>query len=153
VTFGIEHGSDDILALIGKETNRETNLRSVRAAKSAGLRVRAQMIVGLPGETDQTVEATAQFMREAPADSYGVHIFVPLPGSPIWADPDKYGFEINEVATFDLYQTIGRPDEWTAHKIHKNPEQVAEWAGYLRDVAGERNVSNFDARLQETTDG
>lgn len=149
VTFGIEHASDKILKFIDKHTTKAENFRSIVAAKEAGMRVRAQMIVGLPGETEETVEEMAAFMREAPADSYGVHIFVPLPGSPIWENPKRFNFEFNQDTTFQHYQTIGKPGEWAAHHIHKNPEQILAWATYLREVAGKRNVSNFDARWAE----
>ena len=152
VTFGIEHGSTKILQFIEKETTREDNIRSILSAKKAGLRVRAQMIVGLPGEDDDTVEETASFMRDTPADSYGVHIFVPLPGSPIWDNPERFKFKFKKSTTFKHYQTIGKPGEWAAHMIHENPEQIQDWANYLRDVAGERNIANFDARWAEKSE-
>jgi hypothetical protein len=82
-------------------------------------------------------------------DLGGVHIFVPLPGSPIWNDPARFDFAFNRETTFKHYQTIGKPGEWAAHHIHKNPDQILEWATYLREVAGSRNVANFDARWVE----
>tara|TARA_Y100000310_G_C20454254_1_gene702265 strand:- start:129 stop:878 length:750 start_codon:yes stop_codon:yes gene_type:complete len=149
VTFGIEHGSDTILKRIEKGTTRAENIRSIKAARDAGMRVRAQMIVGLPGETEETVEENATFMKEAPAHSYGVHIFVPLPGSPVWNDPKRFNFRFKKDTTFKHYQTIGKPGEWASNQIHYNPEEIAKWANYLREVAGERNVHNFDARWRE----
>jgi len=149
VTFGIEHASDTILKRIEKHTTRAENERSIRAAKEAGMRVRAQMIVGLPGETRETVEEVATFMKESSADSFGVHIFVPLPGSPIWNDPERFDFAFNRQTTFKHYQTIGKPGEWAAHHIHKNADEILEWAAYPREVAGSRNVATFDARWME----
>ena len=105
---------------------------------------------GLPGETDETIEETAKWMKELPSDSWGVHIFVPLPGSPIWLNPERFDFEFNRSDVYDYYHTIGKPDEWQAHHLHKNPDQVKGWANYLRDVARNKNIDQFDARLHET---
>jgi len=109
-------------------------------AHKSGLRVRAQMMVGLPGETDATVEATAEFMRTSDADSWGVHIFVPLPGSEIYHHPERFGFEFNMDAPFQHFRTIGRPNERSAAHIHKNSEQIIKWHALLQAAAGERNV-------------
>ena len=148
ITFGIESGSNRILKFIEKEATREENAYAIQLAKAAKIRVRAQMIVGHPGETDESVEETASFMRESPADSWGVHILVPLPGSQIYDDPQKFSFEFNKETTFEHYRTIGKPGEVSAAYIHKNPDQIIAWHNYLREVAGSRNVHQFDARYK-----
>jgi radical SAM superfamily enzyme YgiQ (UPF0313 family) len=152
VTFGVEHVSDRILTLIEKHTTKADNYRAILAAKRAGLRVRAQLIVGLPGETDETVAELGDFIREGLADSIGVHIFVPLPGSPVWEHPERFDFRFKRDATFRHYQTIGRPGEWAADQIHENPAQIRAWAEHLRTLAGQRNVASFDARWAEKSE-
>lgn len=148
ITYGIEHGSDRMLVFNEKDATAADNRQAIEWTVDAGIRVRAQMIVGLPGETRETVEETAEFMRTSPAHSWGVHIFVPLPGSPVWDDPHRFNFEFSADATYQHYQTIGKPGEWSAQNIHANAEEIREWAEYLRSVAGERNVHAFDARLK-----
>ncbi|MBS3070739.1 B12-binding domain-containing radical SAM protein [Candidatus Pacearchaeota archaeon] len=157
ITYGIEHADDRILRRIEKETTYEENMEAIIAAKTVGMRVRAQMIVGLPGETDDSIETMARFIRESPVDSVGVHVFVPLPGSPIWDYSDesgyskKFDFRFRKVKTFEWYQTIGRPGEWASHYLHINPlpEQIQSWAEYIRGVAGEKNAYRFDPRWKE----
>mgnify|MGYP001613034196 FL=1 len=143
VTYGIETGSQKILDIIEKQTTVEENMNAVIVAKEAGLKVRAQMIVGLPGETQETVEETAEFIRRAPADSFGMHIFVPLPGCQIWYDPDRYDFPINKETMFEYYHTIGNRGEEDAAYLHKNPKQIIEWKNYLVKVIGERNIVKY----------
>lgn len=146
ITYGVEHASDVILKRNHKDATCEQNRTAIQWTVDAGIRVRAQMIVGLPGETRETVEETADFIRNSPADSWGVHIFVPLPGSPIWDNPAAFGFAFRRDETYKYYQTIGKPGEWAAHNLHVNAEEIREWAEYLRDVAGKRNVHQFDVR-------
>ena len=143
VTYGIETGSQKILDIIEKQTTVEENINAIRIAREAGLRVRAQMIVGLPGETQQTVEETAQFIRAAPANSFGMHIFVPLPGCQIWHDPERYDFPISKDTLFEYYHTIGRREEEDAAYLHKNPQQIIAWKNYLVGVIGKRNIVQF----------
>lgn len=148
ITYGLEHADDRILERALKECTSEQNMSAVVAAKRAGMRVRAQFIVGLPGETDETVEVLAEFIRHCPADSMACHIFVPLPGSPIYTHPEKFGFDWNRGTDFLHYQTIGKPGEWKAHMIHKNSEDIIRWANYLKSVIADKNVFKHDARFQ-----
>ena len=143
VTYGIETGSQKILDIIEKQTTVAENTNAIKIAREAGLRVRAQMIVGLPGETQETVEETAEFIRNAPANSFGMHIFVPLPGCQIWHDPDRYDFPIDKDSTFEYYHTIGKRKEEDAAYLHKNPEQIIAWKNYLTEVIGNRNIVKF----------
>ncbi|MBI3026895.1 B12-binding domain-containing radical SAM protein [Candidatus Woesearchaeota archaeon] len=143
VTYGIETGSQKILDIIEKQTTVEENMNAIKLAKEMGLKVRAQMIVGLPGETRETVEESAEFIRKAPADSFGMHIFVPLPGCQIWYDPERFDFPIDKESTFEYYHTIGKREEEDAAYLHKNPQQIIEWKNYLVRVIGERNIVKF----------
>ena len=143
VTYGIETGSQKILDIIEKETTVEENKNAIKIAKAAGLKVRAQMIVGLPGETEETVEETANFIREVPADIFGMHIFVPLPGCQIWNDPDRFNFPIDKDTTFEYYHTIGKRGEVDAAYLQTNPQQIIKWRDYLIKVIGERDIVKF----------
>jgi anaerobic magnesium-protoporphyrin IX monomethyl ester cyclase len=154
VTYGIETGSQKILDIIEKQTTVEENINAIKIAKDAGLKVRAQMIVGLPGETSKTVEETADFIKKAPADSFGMHIFVPLPGCQIWHDPERYDFTIDKDSTFEYYHTIGKRKEEDAAFLHKNPQEIVAWKNYLIEVIGNRNIIKFaENRVKEKVIG
>jgi radical SAM superfamily enzyme YgiQ (UPF0313 family) len=47
-------------------------------------------MVGFPGESQETVNETKEFMIKADPDKYTVFAFVPLPGCDVWKNPDKY---------------------------------------------------------------
>ena len=148
ITYGLEHADDEILKRNLKECTAAQNMEAVVNAKKAGMRVRAQFIVGLPGENDESVENLAEFIRNCPADSMAAHIFVPLPGSPVYTHPERFGFEWNRGTDFTHYQTIGKPGEWKAHQIHLNSDDVLRWANYLKAIIADKNVFKHDARHQ-----
>ena len=61
VLYGLESGSDRMLKLLKKGATLEQNIQAVRWAKEAGLSVRADFIVGTPGETEESLRETLAF--------------------------------------------------------------------------------------------
>ena len=57
VVYGFESGDDNILLKINKWTTADQGHEAIKLTKKAGLKVRGQLMVGLPGETDETVRA------------------------------------------------------------------------------------------------
>ena len=95
------------------------------------------MIVGLPGETDETVEETAKFIQNAKeVDVFGLHIFQPFPGCDIWRYPEKYKYFINKETDFKNFHTIGKPNT----KLTDN-NQVMQWYDYLKKIIAERDIA------------
>ena len=50
--------------------------------------------MGLPGETDRTLELNKAFVTECRPDKWTVATFSPYPGSAIYKSPGKFGIEI-----------------------------------------------------------
>lgn len=93
VGIGIESGSHAILNKNMKGTTTIINSGAVGWMKQNGIRVKAFMIVGLPGESHHTIKQTKQWLREAKPDDVDVTIFQPLPGSNIFKNPGKFDVE------------------------------------------------------------
>ncbi|MGB2797369.1 MAG: radical SAM protein [Phycisphaerae bacterium] len=62
VSFGIESGSQRILDEMQKKTTVEDNRNAVRWAAAAGLFVHMNMVLGMPGETRETLDETYRFL-------------------------------------------------------------------------------------------
>ena len=146
VTFGIESGSNTMLSKMNKLVNTEQATEAVKMAKEAGLKVRCQMIVGFPGETDETIEETKKFVKRTVADTWGFHAFVPFPGCDVWDNPEKYGFKIDKSKLdFGDFHTIGRPNEWHAI-INPQADKVRKWLSYLIKQASNKNIFKLDVK-------
>jgi radical SAM superfamily enzyme YgiQ (UPF0313 family) len=91
IALGIESGSQKILDALGKRVTVVQNEETIKQAKEAGLRVKAYLMVGFPGETQATVDETKRFIERADPDKFTLFSFVPLPGCAVWKDPAKYG--------------------------------------------------------------
>ncbi|HUT34030.1 MAG TPA: radical SAM protein [Planctomycetota bacterium] len=83
VEFGFESGSDAMLRALNKNTTVEMNLRAARLAREAGLRIYADIMVGLPGETEDDLRATLRFVRHTRPEVLSFARLYPLPGTAI----------------------------------------------------------------------
>ena len=81
---GFESGSPRILANINKRATREQNTRAVEIAKRHGLKVKALMSVGHPGENNETVMETRDWLLQIKPDDFDVTIITTYPGTPYY---------------------------------------------------------------------
>jgi radical SAM superfamily enzyme YgiQ (UPF0313 family) len=90
ILVGFESGSPRILQNIDKKATREENTRCLEAARRHGLKVKALMSMGHPGETRQTVAETREWLLAARPDDFDVTIITCYPGTPYYdhAEPD-----------------------------------------------------------------
>jgi hypothetical protein len=100
VGIGVESGSDEILKINLKGTSTRQNTEAVRNLRKHGIESKAFLIVGLPGETEETVKQTAAWVEEAQPDDIAASVFQPLPGSKIFKNPERFGVK---------FQYNGRP--------------------------------------------
>jgi len=91
VGIGVESGSDEILKLNMKGTSRRVNLNAFKMLKEYGIRAKAFLIVGLPGETPHTIADTESWVMEAKPYDVDFSVFQPLPGSAIFEEPEMFG--------------------------------------------------------------
>ncbi len=67
--FGVEHGSERVLALLDKGTNLRHARRALELVRKVGMNLGIYLITGIPGETWADVEETAAFIRDTrPSD-------------------------------------------------------------------------------------
>src|SRR5258708_3269072 len=93
VKYGMESGSESLLKAMRKNTKREQIRRAVHATADAGIAAKVFVIHGFPGEDDRTTDDTISLLAElAPALArVSLFRFVPLPGTPVYGNPDAYG--------------------------------------------------------------
>jgi radical SAM superfamily enzyme YgiQ (UPF0313 family) len=73
--LGIESGNNTILKAMNKRVTREQYLRGVELLASEGITTLASFIIGFPGETDETVRDTIDFVNSSGVEFFNVKIF------------------------------------------------------------------------------
>ena len=94
VSYAPESGSARTLQRIKKKINLDRLERSMRGAVDSGLNVKANILIGFPGETHPDIRATLGFVLRMA--SLGVHdvsiwTFSPYPGSALFEELQRAG--------------------------------------------------------------
>jgi len=107
VSIGIESMSDRMLKLLEKGNTAEQNSTALDNCKKAGLKVRIYLMVGFPGETEETVKESLEKLKQCHFDEFVVYSFIPYPGTPVWHNPAKWGIK-NMDKDFTKYVQVGK---------------------------------------------
>lgn len=96
VFFGLESGDDAMLKRCGKNFTTSQMKDAVRWAKDAGIIPSGSFIIGLPGETEDTVKKSIALAQELNLYSVTFPIAVPFPGTVLrkMAINHEYGLRI-----------------------------------------------------------
>ena len=92
IGFGFETGNETLLREIRKGTTLQQGRDAARWAHRAGITVMGYFLMGLPGETEQTLRETIDFACSLPIDFVKYNLAIPLPGTPLhemWKDRMK----------------------------------------------------------------
>ena len=94
ISFGLESGSDWLLDEMKKSQRVETAEQAVQWTHKAGIRVKGLFMLGYPGETQESINLTKDFIKRVPMTTMNLSKFTPYPGSPIYKK--LYGTSIRE---------------------------------------------------------
>jgi radical SAM superfamily enzyme YgiQ (UPF0313 family) len=85
---GFESGSPRILHNINKKATLQDNTRCVEIAKKYGLKVKALMSIGHPGESLETVWETRDWLLEVKPEAFDLTIITCYPGTPYYDEAE-----------------------------------------------------------------
>ncbi len=92
ISWGIESGSEKILRHARKGAMPEKAARALQWARNAGIKNWGYFIIGLPGETEETIRKTIDFSKGLPLDIALFHVAAPYPGTPFFFEVVKNGW-------------------------------------------------------------
>jgi anaerobic magnesium-protoporphyrin IX monomethyl ester cyclase len=92
ISWGIESGNEQILKHARKGANPAKAKQALTWAKKAGIMNWGYFIIGLPGETEETIRQTIDFAKTLPLDIALFHVAAPYPGTPFFFEVVKEGW-------------------------------------------------------------
>lgn len=110
VGIGIESGSQRILDIVRKGETVEDNMKAILLCHELGIRVKGLFIIGLPGENEETVKETIEFLEKANLYDVDITIYSPYPGSGIYKN--KEAFDIDFKDDYEHAWFKGRPGDY-----------------------------------------
>ena len=110
VSFGVESGNPEILKIAQKGITLDQVVSAVKMCNEAGVTPHASFILGLPGETPETVQDSVRFgekLKELGV-SHGFHLLAPFPGTAVREESEAYGLKIlsNDWADYHANRAI-----------------------------------------------
>ncbi|MFH1465421.1 MAG: radical SAM protein [Pseudomonadota bacterium] len=98
IFYGFESGDPEVLARLGKGTTLAQGREAVRIAHRHGVLVIGFFMLGLPGDSRESMARTARYARDIGVDIAKFAVTVPYPGSPLfhtlgrdWLEPGECG--------------------------------------------------------------
>lgn len=110
VSFGIESSSLKILKNVNKNQPPELIRRAVNMAHEAGLETVGFFMIGLPGDTEETIRETMRFACELPLTYAKASMTLPFPSSSLFKQIDRDGRIKSK--NWDAYNFHSTTDVW-----------------------------------------
>jgi radical SAM superfamily enzyme YgiQ (UPF0313 family) len=82
--FGLESGSNRILKSIDEKMTVEQMVEASKMVHDSGINMAASVLLGLPDEGREEMEATLKLMKRVRTEIIDVNSFIPLPGAPLY---------------------------------------------------------------------
>jgi radical SAM superfamily enzyme YgiQ (UPF0313 family) len=126
VMYGVESANEEILKRIRKGIRKQKFRDSVALAKRLGLQTWTCFILGLPGETEETIRESIEFAKELDPDFAKFFLLKPYPGSDVYKELSAGGWIID--MNYDCYGLYTGP-------VHRLPGLSRERMLYWRQRA------------------
>jgi len=163
LAFGVESGVQEILDACHKGITLEEVRQAVRNAKALGFETWCFFMLGLPGDTRDTIRKTIDFAVSLDPDVVKFHIFKPFPGSEIFAqlkaqglildfDTEKYGIhsfpvhrtqELSPEDIFALQKQAYRKFFFRPKILFKQFQRLNSWTRFQNNINAGFRVLNM----------
>jgi len=108
IAFGVESADSNVLNVINKKSEVKDHINALKLCEKIGIETRVLMMINTPGETIDTVQKNIDFLDTVPYTCASLSVFKPLPGSPVWNNPEFFGIEIfnKNLDDYNIYMWI-----------------------------------------------
>lgn len=158
--IGIESGDQGVLDRTKKGIDLVAARRMLTMSHDLGIKNHVSFIIGLPGETEETVDNTIRWINSVPVDSVQFSVAIPFPGTPFYREVEedgmlvtrdwkKYnGFDHVVMRTKSLSADgIGAALTRARRRVYFQPRFIARRLGYVRDLRDLAAVTRKVLRL------
>lgn len=82
--MGVETGNEEMLKSIRKKETKDQIRNAVKLLKQEGVPILTSYIIGLPGDTHETIQETLNFARELDTNQMKFMLLTPVPGTDVY---------------------------------------------------------------------
>ena len=157
IAFGVESGDDAILSQLGKRADADQALDAFEICRRHRIRTTAYLLVGNPGETDETVEANVAWVRRLRPDYVLYDVLQADPLNPmtrdaiaagLFSEADLERYYLSEDPTrLSEVTVVGHPVPTTQRWLKRCSAAFYARPGYvldkIRDLRSLQDVKNL----------
>lgn len=148
ISFGIEAGTQKVLDTIKKGITLEQAKNAVRWCHEAGIEARTTWILGLPGDTWESMMKTIDFAIEIGADYAQFQLLTVYPNTELWSSWKKHGKLLtHDWSKYTIWHPVFIPDGLTEEQL-KDATKIAYRRFYMRPSYWLSRL----AKVRDTTD-
>lgn len=92
ISYGIESGSQKILNQVQKKITLSQARKAVKLTNLVGIMAAGHFVLGLPGETKETMQKTLQLALDLELNIAQFYCAVPIPGAPLYNIAQRRGW-------------------------------------------------------------
>lgn len=116
VRIGVEQGNEELRSMVmRRKMSNAQIIKSFDLVRRAGIKIFAYNMVGIPGETEETIQETIALNRLLQPHKMHVSIFRPYPGTDLYDLCKERGYLLN-VETDSFFQPVASIDLPTISK-------------------------------------
>ncbi len=119
VSLGIETGDPELLAQHRQNADLDMLGARICDMKRAGLRTKGLLMMGLPGETEESIKRSMQYVASLPIDDFNLTKFTPFPGSPIYENIHSLGTFNEDPALMDCMHFVFVPHGFEKERLEQ----------------------------------
>jgi radical SAM superfamily enzyme YgiQ (UPF0313 family) len=159
VSYGLESGSDTILARMKKNTTTAKARKAIENTRKAGIRTPVSFMTGYPGETPETVMETVDYCKELNIPLTALMITCPYPGTPLYDEVkdspkllEKYGKSNGLQISFDeeaFVLDIGDAVDLTINLSDMSDEELLSVRGAALAKAAENFIPPTEDEVKQ----
>ncbi|MBJ94424.1 MAG: hypothetical protein CMP23_08080 [Rickettsiales bacterium] len=117
ICFGFESGDESMLARSGKATTVEQGRNAAHWVHEAGMEVAGTFLVGMEGETAESINRSISFAKATALDYVQVNVATPLPGTSFGRRQNKKGRNSQPRSFRWFGGTTGESDELDPNRL------------------------------------
>ncbi|MBI5140274.1 MAG: radical SAM protein [Candidatus Vogelbacteria bacterium] len=147
--LGVESVSQKALDIINKKVSIGRARETIRLLKKYNIQTRVYMILGLPGEPEDIVKQTWDFIQETGPDVVTLSLFTVRPGTEIFNNPKRFGLKRVDTDWSKTMHMYSRFDKEMPSLTFEYDEQTP-WGKGIRNEVIVENYLSLQDKLKET---
>jgi len=146
--LGVESAWQQSLDIINKKINIAKAKETIKLLEKNGIECRVYMIIGLPGEPENIVNITWDFIQETKPASVYLSILTVRPGTQLFNNPNKFGMKNINTDWSKTMHMYGRYKE-EIPSLTFEYEDITPWGKGFKQDKIVNNYLELQARLHK----